>query len=105
MSDSILRHNLASSPTDPSAAASDGREPDWATVAPYQVAFGSYDTPTKCPVWGDKLPYKSITVIVDAADRDAAIHSCEYVHGGGAVSKTKKLPNGKLAIRANYMCW
>lgn len=95
---------IASSPTVPSDAATD-RKPDWATRVPYRVAFGACDPPTKCPVWGDRLPYKSITVIVDEADLNAAIRSCEYVHGGGAVSKTKKLSNGKVAVRANYMCW
>lgn len=81
------------------------REPDWATKAPFRVAFGKGDSPTLCPVWGDVLPYKSITVIVDKADLASASDACEYVHGGGSVRKTRNLPDGKVAIRSDYQCW
>lgn len=61
--------------------------------------------PTVCPVWKDKVPWKSFTTVVDEADLDDAIYSCEFVHGGGSVSKTKKLPGGKVAIRSDYNAW
>lgn len=61
--------------------------------------------PVICPVWGDKVPWKSFTTIVDAADFDDAVYSCEFVHGGGSVSRTKRLPDGKVAIRSDYQAW
>jgi hypothetical protein len=77
--------------------------PKWAVEAPYLVAFGNGTN--VCPIWGDKLPYKSITIVVDAADQDDAESCCAYVHGGDCVEKTRVLPDGRVAIRSNYMCW
>jgi hypothetical protein len=58
-----------------------------------------------CPVWKDKLPYKSVTVICDKKDMNEVMYWLEYVHGGDCVEKTKDLPGDKVAIRSNYMCW
>ncbi len=62
-------------------------------------------SPDICPIWKDKLPYKSITVICDKSQQSEVEYWLEYVHGGGSISKTKSLPNNKIAIRSNYMCW
>jgi hypothetical protein len=61
--------------------------------------------PTLCPVWKDKLPYKSVTVICPADVEDQVTYWLEYVHGGGCISKRKKLADGNVALRSNYMCW
>lgn len=58
-----------------------------------------------CPVWKDKLPYKSVTVICDEAQVGDVMYWLHYVHGGDCISNEKKLPDGKYAIRSNYMCW
>ena len=58
-----------------------------------------------CPVWGDVLPYKSVTVIVQKELEQEARYSLEYVHGGKSVSKRKKLSGDRVALRSNYKCW
>lgn len=58
-----------------------------------------------CPVWKDKLPYKSVTVICKKAQQSEVEYWLEYVHGGGSVEKWQELPFGKVAIRSNYKCW
>ena len=58
-----------------------------------------------CPVWKDKLPYKSVTVICDESQASEVSYWLSYVHGGDCISKEKKLPDGKFAFRSNYMCW
>lgn len=63
-----------------------------------------------CPVWGDKLPYKSVTVVVpELAVHNGQLSDVEYwlsfVHGGGNISRRKSMPDGTVAIRSNYMAW
>lgn len=60
--------------------------------------------PDVCPVWGDVLPYKSVTVICDEKDASAVIGWLGYVHGG-EYSDAKQLPNGKIALRSDYQAW
>jgi len=59
----------------------------------------------KCPVWGDKVPYKSVTVICKAGQVQDTIYWLEYVHGGGSVRKMKALPGDRVALRSDYMAW
>lgn len=61
--------------------------------------------PRVCPVWGDKLPYKSVTVVCHESEVDAVMYWLEYVHGGGSVQDSTDLPHGMVAIRSDYMCW
>jgi len=61
--------------------------------------------PDVCPIWEEVLPYKSVTVVCDAAQREEVESWLAYVHGGGCVDKIKELENGKIAIRSDYMCW
>lgn len=61
--------------------------------------------PQTCPIWNDRLPYKSVTVVCQIEQIDEVEYWLEYVHGGGSISQYKELPNGKIAIRSNYMCW
>jgi hypothetical protein len=58
-----------------------------------------------CPVWGDTLPQKSVTVLVPAGMQGEAVFSLEFAHGGGSISRQKLFPNGMLAIRSDYQCW
>ena len=61
--------------------------------------------PVKCPVWGDELPYKSVTVICSADNVSEVSYWLEYVHGGGSIQNILDLPDGKVALRSDYMCW
>lgn len=58
----------------------------------------------KCPIFRDRLPYKSVTVVCKPEQEDEVCYWLDYVHGGG-ISKRKVLKDGKIAIRSNYMCW
>ncbi len=61
--------------------------------------------PAKCPIIGDVLGYKSVSVVCEAKDQQAVEYWLEYVHGGGCVEGTAKLEDDKIMIRSNYMCW
>lgn len=61
--------------------------------------------PDFCPVWKERLSYKSVTAICDKEQQREVEYWLEYVNGGDSISKTKDLDNGKVAIRSNYMCW
>ena len=61
--------------------------------------------PQRCPYVNDILPYKSVSVVCDKKDQQAVEYWLEYVHGSECVSGTAELPDGKLLIRSNYMCW
>lgn len=58
-----------------------------------------------CPVWGDVLPYKSVTAICKESQMDEVSYWLEYVHGADCIEKIKAMHNGHVAIRSNYMCW
>ena len=58
-----------------------------------------------CPIFKDKLPSKSATVVGSIKQEAKITYWLEYVHGAGSLSKTKKLPGGKIAIRSDYQCW
>jgi hypothetical protein len=73
--------------------------------------YGSYFTGKPhfnpiCPIWGDELPYKSVTVVGPIEQEQEIRYWLEYVHGGGSVSKRKVVEDGKkVALRSDYMCW
>lgn len=58
-----------------------------------------------CSIFGDIVPYKSVTVICNEEQFNDVKYWLGYVQGGGCISKTKKLDNNKLAIRSDYQCW
>lgn len=58
-----------------------------------------------CPIFGDIVPYKSVTVICDEDQLDDVSYWLEYVHGADSISDIKHIDGGKMAIRSNYMCW
>lgn len=58
-----------------------------------------------CPIFKDKVPYKSVTVVGPIEREMEIIYWLEYVHGADCVMETKKLPNDKIAIRSDYQCW
>jgi hypothetical protein len=72
----------------------------WALKAPYRVAA----TDDVCPVWGDRVPYKSVTVIVEASEEDAATYCLACAHGGG-YSRRLVLADGRVALRSDYQAW
>jgi hypothetical protein len=76
----------------------------------YNFNYGGFDTNkarsiNKCPIFKTYIPYKSWTIIVDSDKYNSAENWCDYFLGSCSVSKIKKLPNEKIAIRADYQCW
>jgi len=69
------------------------------------VASAAKGYPDICPVWGDKLPYKSVTVVTDKKNEGDVRYWLGFVHGGDPVSKRKELPKGKIALRSDYQAW
>jgi len=82
--------------------------------------WGTYDTDTNkciskgmivaktnevCPIFGDIVPYKSVTVVCDKEQCGEVAYWLSYVHGGDCISQSKELEDGKVAYRSNYMCW
>lgn len=61
--------------------------------------------PTKCPIWKDTLGYKSLTVVFDEEHYTAVTYWLSYIHGGDNIAGEKTLPDGKMAVRSDYMCW
>ena len=59
----------------------------------------------RCPIFKDKVPYKSVTVVCKTDQEGEVSFWLEYVHGGGSISNVKKLKDGKIAIRSDYQCW
>ena len=99
----------------PNAVARWESDHSWVFKAPYRVAFGSTHTQNEagewvpcagvvCPVWGDVLPYRSTTVIVDAKEEEAAAFCLACAHGGGW-SRRKVLKDGRVALRSDYQAW
>ena len=58
-----------------------------------------------CPIFGDYIPYKSWTIVVEKQYLESARNWCNYFHGGGSVEKEKQVSSNKIAIRSNYLCW
>lgn len=75
--------------------------PTWVWEEDFAVARSG----DRCPIWGDRLPYKSATVVVPALLLNEAVFSLEYVHGTGCVSRHQLLPDGTMALRSDYQCW
>ena len=61
--------------------------------------------PKRCPVWGDLLKYKSVTIICRPCLEEEVIYWLEYVHGGGSVSRRKTISKHEIALRSDYQCW
>jgi hypothetical protein len=91
----------------------------WVFEDPYCVALGrSYPEQDNdvCPVWGDRLQWKSVTVIVPADEEGDATLCLACAHGGGH-DALEYLPTGtklrdgtvitvdSVAIRSSYQAW
>jgi len=91
----------------------------WVFEEPYLVALGrtprtrtrgnrttlvADDQGDICPVWGDRLPWKSSTVIVPPELEDAAAFCLACADGGG-YSRRKVLEDGRVALRSDYQAW
>lgn len=59
----------------------------------------------RCPIFKDKVPYKSVTVVCKPEEYNEVCYWLGYVHGGDNIRKQKTLPDGRIAIRSDYMCW
>lgn len=57
-----------------------------------------------CPIFGDVVPYKSVTVICMKSQESEVRYWLSYVHGGPA-SKRFELPDDRVAIRSDYQAW
>lgn len=62
-------------------------------------------TSEKCPVFGDILEYKDVTVICKLEEEKDVIYWLEYVHGCNCVTKRKELKGDKVALRSEYQSW
>lgn len=60
--------------------------------------------PEVCPIWGDTLPRKSVTVICNADQEDDVSYWLHHVHGAYCVSARLELKDGRIAMRSDYMC-
>jgi len=69
------------------------------------VASQAKGYPNICPIWKDKIPYKSVTVVCPEEFEGDCEYWLEFVHGGGSISRRKKLPGGKIALRSDYQAW
>lgn len=69
------------------------------------VASSMYGFSKVCPVWGDVVPNKSVTIICEASQVEEVVYWLEFVHGGNSVSNMQNLADGKIAIRSDYQCW
>lgn len=58
----------------------------------------------KCPIWKDKVPYKSVTAVCTKDELNEVLYWLSYVHGGEH-SKMCPLPDNKIAIRSDYQAW
>jgi len=58
-----------------------------------------------CPIWGDVIPFKSVTVKCRPEQMEEVIYWLEYVHGGDSITKSKTLDDGTIALRSDYQCW
>jgi hypothetical protein len=61
--------------------------------------------PDRCPIWKDKVPHKSVTVVCKKEQVPDVVYWLEFVHGGDSVTRMKDLPKGKVALRSDYQCW
>ena len=59
----------------------------------------------KCPVFGDVVPYKSVTVVCLPNQEVEVNYWLTYVQGGNNVSRRKVLKGGEVALRSDYQCW
>lgn len=59
---------------------------------------------TVCPVWKDKLPYKTVTAICTPEQEAEVSYWLQYVHGGDSICDRGVLTDGRIALRSEYMC-
>lgn len=64
-----------------------------------------------CPFYGDRVPYKSVTVklpqhvYLNAELFTDVLYWLEYVMGADCVSRSENDEHNNLFIRADYQCW
>ena len=64
-----------------------------------------HNSKEKCSIFKDEVPFKSVTIVCNEDDIGEVSYWLDYVQGGDCISMYKDLPNGKVAIRADYQCW
>lgn len=59
----------------------------------------------KCPIWGDTIPYKSVTVKCKKEQENEVTYWLDFVYGCDSVKRRKEIDNDTIALRAEYQCW
>lgn len=59
----------------------------------------------KCPVFGDMIPYKSVTIMCTKDQEAEVLYWIDYVQGVNAISARMEIGANQVALRANYMAW
>jgi len=62
------------------------------------------EVPDVCPVWGDHMQWRSVTVICKEEDEVDVQCLLAMTHGGG-INRYKKLTDGRIALRSDYQAW
>ncbi len=68
------------------------------------VAYGRGDVKVKCPIFGDILPYKSVTVVCTQEQYPGVLQHLMNAHGGEHAGE-RVLSDGRIAIRSDYQAW
>lgn len=81
-------------------------DPISAKIHSGMVVARSYDYTKKlCPIWNDKVPYKSATIVCDTKLIEEVAYWIEFVQGADSIIDVKTLDDGTTAIRCEYMAW
>lgn len=59
----------------------------------------------RCPIFGDHIPWKSVTVVGPADMEHEIEYWLSFVHGAESVSQVADLDDGRVAMRSDYMAW
>lgn len=68
------------------------------------VARGDAFIDVKCPIFGDIVPYKSVTVVCSKEQREGVLQHLMNAHGGPHRYELE-LSDGRIAIRSDYQAW
>ena len=75
---------------------------DYRMINPGMIVARSGDT---CPIFGDEVPYKSVTVVCLPEQEADVTYWLEHVHGSDCLNGRANLKSGRIALRSDYMCW
>lgn len=58
-----------------------------------------------CPIFKDKVPFKSVTIVGPIDKLDEIEYWIEYVNGYNSISQRKQISSTEIALRSDYTCW